>query len=111
VDYVSEESEIAGRAAANYINNVDNIKTNIILTTDGKIRYTVPSIITEACDVKVYFRVADIYSNVKIKIKSHDKVIYEKKKAKVAPGEMETITLKKELLSNITNLHFELEEL
>ena len=110
VDYVSEESEIAGKAAANYFNNIKSPTTNIVITTDGKIRYTVPSIISNICDVKVYFRVNDIYSNVKIRVKSEDKVIFEKKKAKVAPGEMETITLKENLLSDITKLHFELEE-
>ena len=48
VDYVSEEAEIAGNAAAEYVlKNATSKTENIIgLTTDGKIRYTVPQRIT-----------------------------------------------------------------
>jgi sarcosine oxidase subunit alpha len=111
VDFVSEEAEIAGKAAANYINNVAKTPTNINISVDGKIRYTVPSMITEATDVKVYFRVADVYRNVKIVVKSGDKVILEKKKAKVSPGEMEAIILKEKMLNDIEQLSFSLEVL
>jgi sarcosine oxidase subunit alpha len=111
VDFVSEEAEIAGKAAAKYINNIEKTPTDINITVDGKIRYTVPSKITEATDVKVYFRVADVYRNVKIVVKSGDKVILEKKKAKVAPGEMEAITLKEKMLSDVKQLSFSLEVL
>jgi sarcosine oxidase subunit alpha len=111
VDFVSEEAEIAGQAAAKYINNIEKTPTNINITVDGKIRYTVPSKITEATDVKVYFRVADVYRNVKIVVKSGDKIILEKKKAKVAPGEMEVITLKEKMLNDIEQLSFSLEVL
>jgi hypothetical protein len=71
----------------------------------------VPSKITELNDVKVYFRVADVYRNVKIIVNSGEKTIYEKKKTKVAPGEMEVITLKKEMLINVSELAFKLEVL
>jgi sarcosine oxidase subunit alpha len=111
VDFVSEEAEIAGKAAAKYINNIEKTPTDINITVDGKIRYTVPSKITEATDVKVYFRVADVYRNIKIVVKSGDKVILEKKKAKVAPGEMEAITLKEKMLSDVKQLSFSLEVL
>ena len=42
VDYVSEEAVIAGKAAANYIRGKKNETISIPLSTDGKIRYTVP---------------------------------------------------------------------
>ena len=111
VDFVSEEAEIAGKAAANYIKNIEKTPTDIKINVDGKIRYTVPSLITEVTDVKVYFRVSDVYRNVKIVVKSGDNVLVEKKKAKVAPGEMETITLKKSMLNNVNELNFSLEVL
>ena len=112
VDFVSEEAEIAGISAANYILGNTLEPTNITIKTDGKIRYTVPSVITYITDVKVYFRVSDVYSNVNILVKNgNGEVIHKKKKAKVAPGEMETITLKSNQLTNIKELHFELEEL
>lgn len=109
VDYVSEEAEIAGVSAADYINGKTAEKTDIKLKTDGKIRYTVPGKITSKKDVKVYFRVADVYRNVKINVLSGGEVILSKKKPKVAPGEMETVLLKKEMLDNVSELSFELE--
>ena len=54
-------------------------------------------------NVKVYFRVADIYKNVTIKVTDGENVIYKKNKQKVAPGEMETVILKPEILSGIEN--------
>ncbi len=109
VDFVSEEAEIAGISAANYIKDIEEEKTKITIKTDGKIRYTVPTVITSIKDVKVFFRVSDVYKNVNILVKNNDNIIIKKKKAKVAPGEMETVILKKEQLKDINELSFELE--
>lgn len=109
VDFVSEEAEIAGLSAANYIKGIQEDKTMINIKTDGKIRYTVPSIITSLKDVKVYFRVSDVYKNVNILVKNGEEIVFKKKKSKAAPGEMETIILKKEHLLNKDELCFELE--
>ena len=111
VDFVSEEAEIAGISAANYIKDIEEEKTKITIKTDGKIRYTVPTVITSIKDVKVFFRVSDVYKNVNILVKNKDNIIIKKKKAKVAPGEMETVILKKEQLKDINELSFELEVL
>ena len=111
VDFVSEEAEIAGLSAANYIKGLEEEKTNITIKTDGKIRYTVPTVITSVKDVKVFFRVSDVFKNVNILVKNNDNIILKKKKAKVAPGEMETVILKKENLKDISELSFELEVL
>ena len=111
VDFVSEEAEIAGESAANYILKKPFEKTDIKLEVDGKIRYTVPSEITAKKDVKVYFRVSDVYKNVKINVSSDNGIVLSKKAIKVAPGEMECITIKKEYLDNITKLNFSLEVL
>ena len=109
VDYVSDEAEIAGKSAAKYILGEENEKIYVPITTDGKIRYTVPQVITEAKDVTVYFRVSDVFKNVKINIYNNNNLILSKKKQKVAPGEMETVKLKAELLKDATALKFELE--
>jgi thioredoxin reductase len=111
VDFVSDEAEIAGKAAAEYINGIKAEKVSIPIKTDGKIRYTVPQIITRAKDVSVYFRVSNIYKNVAIKISDGNKIILTKKKLKVAPGEMECINLKSQMLENINELYFSLEEM
>ena len=113
VDYVSEEAEIAGNAAAEYVlKNATSKTENIIgLTTDGKIRYTVPQRITVSKKVTVYFRVADVYKNVRVLVKDGENVIINKKRQKVAPGEMETVTLTSEMLARVEGdtLSFSLE--
>lgn len=111
VDYVSDEAEIAGKAAAEYIKGNQGESLNIPISTDGKIRYTVPQRITKAKDVAVYFRVSNIYKNVTVKVSDGNGVIFSKKRVKVAPGEMESVTLKKELFENAKELHFALEEM
>ena len=109
VDYVSEEAEIAGRSAAAYILGDRAEKTDVRLTVDGRVRYTVPQRITQKKDVTVYFRVADVYRDARIVVKNGDTVVYSKKKMKLAPGEMESITLKPEQFENATQLSFGLE--
>ena len=101
VDYVSEEAEIAGRAAVKYINGEMLSGKNIKVSTDGKVRYTVPQRITAEEDVTVYFRVADVYRDIKIVVRDGDEVIVSKKKQKVAPGEMETVTLTKDMIAGV----------
>ena len=46
-----------------------------------------------------------------IKVSDGDKTLLSKKKIKVAPGEMECITLKKEIFENAKELYFSLEEM
>ncbi len=110
VDYVSDEAEIAGKSAADYIMGKRNSGVNIPISTDGKIRYTVPQRITEAKDITVYFRVADVYRNVKINVYDGEKLVFSKKKQKTAPGEMEAVKLKSEVFADAKALKFVLEE-
>lgn len=110
VDFVSDEAEIAGQSAADYINDINEEKINITIKTDGKIRYTVPQKITKNKDVTVFFRVSDVFRNVKISVYNGDEIIYSKKKMKVAPGEMESVKLKSESFCDCHQLEFRLEE-
>lgn len=110
VDFVSNEAEIAGASAAEYIMNTESEKISVPITADGKIRYTVPQKITKSKDVVVYFRVANVYHNVKINVYDGEKLIFSKKKAKVTPGEMESVMLKKNIFDGADNLMFKLEE-
>ena len=111
VDFVSEEAELAGKAAAEYISDSKSENIDITLKTDGKIRYTVPQRINKQKDVTVYFRVSDVYKNVKINVNGKDGLVLSRKRPKVAPGEMESITIKKEMLSETDELYFSLEVL
>ena len=98
VDYVSEESVIAGRAAVDYIRGERKKDTSVTLRADGKVRYTVPQRITKIADTTVYFRVADVFRDMKLTVKIGDKVVISKKKQKLAPGEMETVTLTADMI-------------
>ena len=111
VDFVSDEAEIAGRAAAEFINGNLKKETCLEIETDGKIRYTVPQKITRKKDIDVYFRVSDVMKNVKINVHDGETLLLSRKKQKVAPGEMEKLTLKKELLDSAQSLKFSLEML
>ena len=110
VDYVSEEAEIAGRAAAEYLSGKALIRENIAIFTDGKIRYTVPQVISEKKKITVYFRVSDVFRNARIVVSDGDNVLLSKKKQKLAPGEMESVTLNSDMLSSVGDkLFFSLE--
>ena len=109
VDFVSEEAEIAGKSAAEYIKNTSSAYICVNIKTDGKVRYTVPQVITKKKDVTVYFRVSDVFRNVKINVYSGERLVFSKKKPKVAPGEMESIKLTESMLENADELLFRLE--
>ena len=65
-------------------------------------RYTVPQHITSnENDVKIYFRVSDVHKDVTVEAKDGDEVIFSRKKQRVAPGEMESILIKSDVLKNI----------
>ena len=100
VDYVSEEAALAGSSAAAHLRGELTEGRTITLKTDGKVRYTVPQAVTvteNTADVTVYFRPSDIYRDVTVTVREggmDGNIISKKKRIKVAPGEMETITIK-----------------
>ena len=112
VDYVSEESVIAGQAAARYIKGESKKDTLVNLSTDGRVRYTVPQRITEKKDTTVYFRVSDVYRDMKLVVRDGEKVLIEKKKQKLAPGEMETVKITAAMIEGVESgaLRISLEE-
>ena len=110
VDFVSSEAEIAGRGAAAYIKGEAEKSERVInISTDGRVRYTVPQRIAGQGDVDVYFRVADVYRDATIKVSDGERVILQKKKLKLAPGEMECVKLPADKLCGVENLRFSIE--
>ena len=102
VDYVSEEAAIAGEAAVRFLRGESTEeKISVRVKTDGKVRYTVPQLLTEAKDTRLYFRVSDVFRGKKIVLRAGDRVLLEKKTVKLAPGEMETVTVKREWLKDL----------
>ena len=104
VDYVSEEAAIAGHAAVRYIRGETEHNVALDVSCDGKIRYTVPQKLTELTDTRVYFRVADVFRDMKVTVTAGDKVLYQKKKQKLAPGEMETVELTRAMIEEAAAL-------
>ncbi len=98
VDYVSEEAAIAGASAAEKLLGKTGSKVLVTVETDGKVRYSVPQRITAVEDVKLYFRVADVYRNVRIQLSDGDRILVSKRRVKVAPGEMETLTFTADMI-------------
>jgi len=101
VDYVSEEAVIAGEAAVRFLRREGEKNVDLTLKPDGNVRYTVPQRITEAVDTRVYFRVRDVFRDKLLVVKSGDRILQSKKKMKLAPGEMETVTLTREELLSV----------
>lgn len=112
VDYVSEEAEIAGKASAEYIKNRINKDANIKVVPDGKVRYTVPQIVTNKKDFEIFFRVSNIYENCSVVVKDGEKELIKQRKQKLVPGEMEKVKIKKEMLEALVGdtIHIELSD-
>ena len=103
VDYVSEEAGAAGAHAAAYIQNGEQgaDAASLPVRCENGVRYTVPTAIRPACagdKVTLRFRVGAVYKNKKIAVYLGDTCIFARKRPVLAPGEMETIQLKGELL-------------
>ena len=103
VDYVTEESQIAGLGAAKFIRGEK--ATSECVTTKGVdgVRYIVPQRINceTDTDVKLYFRVGAVFHNAKLVVECDGKEILSRKKKKLCPGEMEYVTLKQSVISEL----------
>ena len=101
VDYVTQESEEAGKAAARYIKSGLKRGAAVEVEAAGGVRYTVPSSIQpENAEDKIVvrFRVGDVYKDSWISVYYDKERILHRKKRIMAPGEMEQVILKKEEL-------------
>lgn len=104
VDYVSEEAGAAGRHAADYIRTCAEISGKALpVRCENGVRYTVPvTIRPDAIDpegtVTLRFRVGSVYQNKRIVVYAGDTPIFSRKRNVLAPGEMETLQLKVQLL-------------
>ena len=102
VDFVSEEAEIAGKSASNYIlNGKENSET--VSVKEGKnVLYVLPQKLNVNADnTKIFFRVTNTLKDVTIKAESGGEVIFSRKKKVAVPGEMETVLLTKEKISTL----------
>ncbi len=104
VDYVSEESERAGAAAARYIRGELKNHSGFRTQPGDGIGYIVPQQITAANldkEAVLLYRVRKPYKNVILEL-YRDGVLWKQiKKKHLAPAEMERLILKKEELEDI----------
>ena len=104
VDYVSEEAAAAGRHAAAFVSggHPDTTTPDISITATPGARYTVPSSvnIARAGDLlTIRFRVGEVFKDSYVSVYLDDERIMHNKKRIMAPGEMEQVILKKEMLT------------
>ena len=100
VDYVTLESQTAGEGAARYV--LGKTEDAEYVTTKGVngVRYIVPQKVNikNDGDVKLYFRVGQVYKNAKTVVKYNGEEIISKKRPRLAPGEMESVVIKNDML-------------
>ena len=105
VDNVSMESEKAGREAAKYILEGSTSKDNLIEVKNlNGVSYTVPQYIRKDSmgdQVEIFFRVRKPDKNKKTVITYNDKILTQKIRLNLAPGEMESIVIKKAQLQDV----------
>lgn len=103
VDYVTLESQLAGEGAAKYIKDLEEERVFVVTKGMDGVRYVVPQKININTDkdVKIYFRVGQVYKNAKVFIENDEEIILSRRKPKFAPGEMEDITIKNDVLKQL----------
>ena len=97
VDNVTVESMVAGKYAVLYaMNKLPDAKEIIEITAGNNIRYICPQVIKTSEDnenIELYFRVTTPDKEVKLVVKSGDRVIASKNGIRINPGEMEHIKI------------------
>ncbi|MBE6934175.1 MAG: FAD-binding protein [Ruminococcaceae bacterium] len=103
VDYVSEEAERAGAAAAETVLS-QSVCREVLATKAGfGVRYVLPQRIHKDGDVSLFLRVTQPFGKVRLTVTAGEKVLASVKRIKAAPGEMEKITLKADALAQATD--------
>lgn len=104
VDFVSEEAEIAGQAAAEFSKNGSSEKRFVLTREGAEVSYVLPQKIdlNKAEDVAIYFRVRSTVAKAAVILKSGEQVIAEFKKTIVVPGEMQRVKLSASLFGDIS---------
>ncbi|MBR3691374.1 MAG: FAD-dependent oxidoreductase [Clostridia bacterium] len=113
VDYVSDEAELAGRSAADFVRGISPAGKTLPVFAEKGVRYCLPQRIHAGASapVELYMRVAQPRERVKIVARSGERILAEVSRRRVAPGEMEKITLKPDALCGAEEICVSLEDL
>ena len=99
VDYVSEEAERAGIGAADFVSGQKKADSELKTKAGSGVRYVIPQVIRNTDeDVSLFMRVTQPFGKVKFTVSDGETVLATAKRLKAAPGEMEKITVKAEML-------------
>jgi len=99
VDYVSEEAERAGLGAVRFVRGGSKEEAPLTTKPGNGVRYVLPQTIgSREQDVSLFLRVTQPFGKVKFTVTDGDKVLLTAKRLKAAPGEMEKLTVKAEML-------------
>ena len=98
VDFVSKESALAGKKAAEYLKNGHKTRQKVNVRYDGGIRYILPQQLSKKLedDVRLYYRSDNVYKNKTLHIYINGKEVLSKKKRIILPSQMEELILKKQ---------------
>ena len=113
VDYVSDEAEIAGRAAAEYVKGKLESGGTVKVRAGNGVRYVLPQRINRNSSEKVYLflRVSKPFGKVRYTVSSGSRVLSVAVRPKAVPGEMEKLPLEiKNLGSDDDEITVSLEE-
>lgn len=104
VDFVSDEAEIAGVGAANFVKNGCVDGKTVETKAGNGVRYVLPQRVhtDKGEDVALFMRVTEPFGKVRFTVKSGDAVLATAVRLKAAPGEMEKIVVKSDKLSLAT---------
>jgi NADPH-dependent 2,4-dienoyl-CoA reductase/sulfur reductase-like enzyme len=105
-DFVTVESQIAGRGAAEYLKQGGGAaRQSASVKASGGVRYVVPQrvLADENEPVRLYFRVDNIYKNARVVLEKNGEQLISRKRGHLSPGEMETLLLKPEWLKDLTD--------
>ena len=103
VDYVSEEAERAGIGAADLILNGTASAESLSTKPGNGVRYVIPQNVRKTDgDVSLFLRVTQPFGKVKFTVTSGEQVLTVVKRLKAAPGEMEKLTIKADMLKMAT---------
>lgn len=99
VDYVSDEAERAGVAAARYISGSKENNISIATKAGNGVRYVIPQVIHSLDkDTALFMRVTQPFGKVRFTVSDGETVLATARRQKAAPGEMEKLVIKADML-------------
>jgi len=104
VDYVTLESQLAGKGAADYIQGKSDPEPDYVPAKGiNGVRYIVPQRVNRHVSesVKLYFRVGQVYKNATVHLRAGEEILAKRKRPRLAPGEMEDVTVTPEQLAGL----------